>query len=363
MSLVKVIGAISGTSMDGIDVAMIETDGDKQVRPHQGKLYPYTLELRAALQHIIETPELAEHGNLTQIEQAVSDAHGDAVLKFCKDFSIDKSQIALVGLHGQTVFHRPERHFTRQLGMGQRMANRIGIDIVNRFRHADLANGGHGAPLVPLYHRALAHGFNMPLMVLNLGGVANVTYLNGDTIIAFDTGPASALIDDFMRRRTGQSFDENGALAASGTVHHDLVNAFMTNPFFATLPPKSLDRQEFNARARVVEPLSDADGAATLAAFTIHSILASLRHVPHPPKRWLVAGGGRLNSTFMNGLRAALKVPVETVETVGWDGDFLEAQCFAYLGLRSKLGLPLSLPSTTGVAKPMTGGEYWKLGE
>jgi anhydro-N-acetylmuramic acid kinase len=392
VTIIKAIGAISGTSMDGIDVALIQTDGISHVQPNHGKLYPYAPKLRAELQAIIEDLERAEHDDLTQLEQDVSDAHANAVLEFCQDFHLNKSEIALVGLHGQTVFHRPERNFTRQLGIGQRMADRIGINVVNRFRHADIASGGHGAPLVPLYHQALTHEFEKPLMVLNLGGVANVTYIDGENlkpasllakgerpptpmrgthdfdvsqimglkIIAFDTGPASALLDDFVKRRTGRPCDENGALAASGTINQKMVDDFMSNPFFNAPPPKSLDRQDFNARAKVVENLSDSDGAATLAAFTIQSVAASVRHVPKPPLKWLVAGGGRLNTTFMQGLRSQLGVPVESVDTIGWDGDFLEAQCFAYLAVRSSLGLPLSLPSTTGVPKPMTGGELWK---
>ncbi len=359
LQLKNVIGTISGTSMDGIDVAMIKTDGLERVHPVIGQLYPYTDSLRAKLQTVIEDLQLAEHGDLVELESEVSAAHADAVLAFCHDYTIKKSDILLAGMHGQTVFHRPERNFTRQLGSGAFMARRMGINVVNRFRHADIAAGGHGAPLVPLYHRALASGLGSPLMILNLGGVANVTYIDGEIVLAFDTGPASALLDDFMRRRTGRPFDENGELAASGKVNQAMLTGFLDNPFFEAPPPKSLDRQDFNARARVVEGLSDADGAATLAAFTTHSVVAALRHVPKKPKRWLVAGGGRLNLTFMRSLRQNLGVPVEPVEKVGWNGDFLEAQCFAYLAMRSRLGLPLSLPGTTGVPYPLTGGEFW----
>ena len=346
--------------MDGIDVALIETDGLLHVKPLEGRVYPYAPELRSELQAVIENPDVAKHSDLTNLELAVSDAHSDAVLQFCTDCHINKSDIALAGLHGQTILHRPERNFTRQLGLGQRMADRIGINVVNRFRHADIAAGGHGAPLVPLYHQALASNLDKPLMVLNLGGIANVTYIDIDTLIAFDTGPASALLDDFVKTRTGRSFDENGALALSGAVNQPMLNAFMSNPFFDVKPPKSLDRQDFKLRAKCVETLSDKDGAATLAAFTIHSVAQALRHVPKRPVQWLVAGGGRLNNSFMQGLRSVLGVPVKSVDTIGWNGDFLEAQCFAYLALRSRLGLPLSLPSTTGVPMPMTGGEFWE---
>lgn len=266
-------------------------------------------------------------------------------------------QVSLIGFHGQTVYHRPEIRFTRQLGIGALVAQELGIDTVDRFRHADVASGGEGAPFVPLYHRALASRLPQPIMILNLGGVGNVTYIDGETVIAFDTGPASALLDDFVLRRRGLSFDENGGLAASGRVDDDLVATFMSNPFFDRPAPKSLDRQDFHARAKGVETLSDEDGAATLAAFTIESVVAALRHVPRAPQRWLVTGGGRLNAHFMRRLHERLGVPVDPVEAVGWNGDFLEAQAFGYLAVRSTLDLPLSLPTTTGVPHPMPGGE------
>jgi len=205
----------------------------------------------------------------------------------------------------------------------------------------------------------LAHDLPQPLMVLNLGGVANVTYLSGETVLAFDTGPASALLDDFVLRRTGRPFDAEGALAAAGQVDAAMLAKFLQHSFFAMAPPKSLDRQDFHRLARAVEQKSDADGAATLTAFTIEAAVAALDHVPAAPLRWLVTGGGRRNASFLRGLRQRLGVPVEAVESVGWDGDGLEAQCFAYLAVRSRLGLPLSLPSTSGVPCPMPGGEFW----
>ncbi len=358
-NLVTAIGAISGTSMDGIDVALLDTDGEDIVRPGPGRSYPYAPELRRCLLELIATPELAEHDPLAELELAVSNAHAAAVAQFITDHAIDRSRVALLGLHGQTVFHRPQRRFTRQLGLGAAVARRLGIDVVNRFRHADVAAGGEGAPLAPLYHRALAHVLVQPVMVLNLGGVANVSYIDGDRVIAFDTGPASALIDDFVLRRRGQAYDEDGKLAASGEVNQGILATLMANPYFDRKVPKSLDRQDFHARAKIIEPLGDADGAATLTAFTIESVLAALRHVP-APQRWLVTGGGRHNATLMRLLAQRLGVAVDPVEAVGWDGDFIEAQCFAYLAVRSRRGLPLSLPSTTGVPQPLTGGEFWR---
>ncbi|WP_243370538.1 anhydro-N-acetylmuramic acid kinase [Microvirga solisilvae] len=354
---VKAIGVISGTSMDGIDVSIVETDGEAFVKPGPGRTFSYPADLRKTLQALIAQPERAQSEPLEDLEAAVTQAHIGAIRRFMEEAGISAKDVSLIGFHGQTVYHRPEIRFTRQLGLGDRVAQELGIDTVYRFRHADVASGGEGAPFVPLYHRALASSLPQPIMILNLGGVGNVTYIDGETVIAFDTGPASALLDDFILRRRGLSFDENGKLAASGKVDEKLVAEFMTNPFFERPAPKSLDRQDFHARARSVEALSDEDGAATLAAFTIESVIASLRHVPRAPQRWLVTGGGRLNAHFMRRLHERLAVPVDPVEAVGWNGDFLEAQAFGYLAVRSTLGLPLSLPTTTGVPHPMPGGE------
>jgi anhydro-N-acetylmuramic acid kinase len=356
-SSLTAIGVISGTSMDGIDVSIVKTDGDRIVTPGAGRTFPYPEDLRRRLLELIAEPSRAQTEPLLELDQEVTDTHIDAIRRFMMQTCIEPAGVDLIGLHGQTVYHRPEARFTRQLGLGERVAEQLGINTVNRFRHADVASGGEGAPFVPLYHRALAAPLDQPLMVLNLGGVGNVTYIDGDVVIAFDTGPASALLDDFVLRRQGIPFDEDGRLAASGTVDEALVAAFMQNPYFDRPAPKSLDRQDFHARAKDVEALSDADGAATLAAFTVESVAAALRHVPKEPRRWLVTGGGRRNAHFMHRLRQRLGVEVAPVETVGWDGDFLEAQAFGYLAVRSVRGLPLSLPTTTGVPSPMLGGE------
>ncbi|HEY8382047.1 MAG TPA: anhydro-N-acetylmuramic acid kinase [Microvirga sp.] len=356
--LVTAIGVISGTSMDGIDVSLVSTDGDTVVKPGPGQTYPYPLALRQELLDLITDPSRAQVDPLERLDREVTEAHLGAIRQFMSEFGVAPGTVDLVGLHGQTVYHRPEIRFTRQLGLGRRVADALRIDTVDKFRHADVASGGEGAPFVPLYHRALASGLDQPLMVLNLGGVGNVTYIDGATVIAFDTGPASAILDDFVLRRRGISFDEDGALAASGTPDAALVKAFMDNPYFDRPAPKSLDRQDFHARAKGVEALSDADGAATLAEFTVQSTLAALRHVPGSPRRWLVTGGGRRNGHFMRRLAQELGVPVEPVESVGWNGDFLEAQAFGYLAVRSTRGLPLSLPTTTGVPEPMPGGEW-----
>ena len=352
--IVTALGLMSGTSMDGIDVAVIETDGERVAGFGPATTYPYPDDVSAELRAVVADARRAETGNHADLDRRVTEAQTRAVEQLLKGAGIDRSTIAVVGFHGQTILHRPERRVTYQLGNGVAMAERLGIDVVNRFRDADLAAGGQGAPLAPLYHRALARDLERPLAVLNLGGVGNVTYLEGETVIAFDTGPANAMIDDWMLKHSGQSYDADGRLAASGKVDKAALAKLMDNAYFALKPPKSLDRNDFSAAP--VQGLAPADGAATLVAFTVETVRRSLDHLPGRPKRWLVTGGGRLNPTIMAALAEALKTPVAPVEAVGWQGDALEAQCFAFLAVRSLRGLPLSVPTTTGAPKPMTGG-------
>jgi anhydro-N-acetylmuramic acid kinase len=354
------IGAISGTSMDGIDVALVRTDGTLRVETGQGRMLPYPAELRRDLLHLLKDPSIAERDPLGAIERRVTEAFGGAIQQFMRETGIAATAVDLVGLHGQTIWHRPERRFTRQLGRGDLLVGMLKIDVVDAFRQADVKAGGHGAPLAPLYHAALAADLPKPLMVLNWGGVGNVTWIGRDgAIIAFDTGPASALMDDLMRNRFGLPYDAGGRVAAEGRIDDRMVARLMDNPFFDMLPPKSLDRQDFHARAAAVGELEGHDAAATLAAFTIEATAAALRHVPEAPARWLVTGGGRHNRTLMDGLAKRVGVTVEPVETVGWNGDLIEAECFGYLAVRSRLGLPLSLPTTTGVSAPLPGGVFW----
>ncbi|MFN3672595.1 MAG: anhydro-N-acetylmuramic acid kinase [Bosea sp. (in: a-proteobacteria)] len=357
--LTTAIGTISGTSMDGIDIALIRTDGRSRVEPGPGRTLPYPTALRAALQELLADPSIAERDPLTELEARVTQAFGEAISAFLELEGIDPASVDLIGLHGQTVFHRPERRFTRQLGRGDLLAKALGVAVVDGFRQADVKSGGHGAPLAPLYHAAMVADLPKPVMVLNWGGVGNVTYIGQDEILAFDTGPASALIDDFMLRHFGLAFDADGATAARGRIDQAVLDRLLSNPFFAAKPPKSLDRQAFHAHAALVETLAPEDAVATLTAFTIAATAAAIAHVPQPPQRWLVGGGGRHNHSLMQGLAQALGVAVGPVEAEGWDGDQIEAQLFGYLAVRSRLGLPLSLPTTTGVPYPMPGGAFW----
>jgi anhydro-N-acetylmuramic acid kinase len=255
------------------------------------------------------------------------------------------------------VLHEPENGRTWQIGDGALLARLTGIDTVSDFRSADVAAGGQGAPFVPLYHQALAAALaERPLAVLNLGGVGNVTWVGAgaEELMAFDTGPGNALLDDWALRHTGRPVDADGRLARSGRVDRAALDALLLHPYFDRPAPKSLDRDAFASTP--VHGLAPEDGAATLVAFTAAAVARARDILPAPPRRWLVTGGGRRNPAIMAALAEALARPVEAVESVGWEGDVLEAQAFAYLAVRSLAGLPLSLPSTTGVARPMPGG-------
>jgi anhydro-N-acetylmuramic acid kinase len=348
------IGLMSGTSMDGIDVAVIDTDGERVLATGPWSTHPYPAQLRAEVAAVAADPKRAETDPLPALEAKLTRANGDAVEALIGANRIDRARVAVVGYHGQTVLHRPERRWTRQLGDGAALSERLGIPVVNDFRSADLAAGGEGAPLAPLYHKALAAGLEQPLAVLNLGGVGNVTFLDGETVIAFDTGPANAMIDDWALSHTGTACDVDGKLARAGRIDEAALARLMDNPYFERRPPKSLDRNDFSAAP--VAGLGVADGAATLTAFTAESVKRSLKLLPKAPTRWLVTGGGRHNPVLMAMLATRLGVPVEPVEKAGWQGDALEAQAFAFLAVRSLLGLPLSVPGTTGVPKPITGG-------
>ena len=355
-SLKTAIGLMSGTSMDGIDAALVRTDGEGLVETGAFLFIPYDPAFRARLRAV-----LGGGGDVAGVERDLTDRHAEAVRALLAETGLRPGQVDLVGFHGQTILHAPENRLTWQIGDGARLAALLGIAVVNDFRSADVAAGGQGAPLVPLFHQALATGLDRPLAVLNIGGVANVTWLGRDPldVIAFDTGPGNALVDDWMLANTGAAMDAGGATAAAGQVDTAALSRLIQHQFFAAPAPKSLDRDAWNGG--VVRGLSVADGAATLTAFTAAAVEAALPHLPEAPMRWLVCGGGRLNATLMGMLRDRLGVPVDPVEVVGWDGDALEAQAFAYLAVRSARGLPLSVPGTTGVPKPMTGGRLHRV--
>src|SRR5690606_37088043 len=346
------IGLMSGTSMDGVDVAAIETDGERIGWFGPSTTVPYEASLRARLDRAVRDPE----GTADQRDALVrdlTDAHAAAVEAFLPNLPAGR-RVDLVGFHGHTLFHRPGERRTCQLGDGERLAARLGIDVVYDFRSADVAAGGQGAPLAPVYHQALAAALDKPIAILNLGGVGNVTWIGERELIAFDTGPGNGLIDDWVRAHTDRPYDQDGRIAAAGRIDEARLAVLLAHPYFGQPPPKSLDRLDFSL-ARV-EGLGLEHGAATLAAFTAGAVARAREHLPQPPRRWLVTGGGRRNATLMRMLEKALAVPVEPIEAIGADGDALEAQAFAFMAVRSLRGLPISFPGTTGVPQPLCGG-------
>jgi anhydro-N-acetylmuramic acid kinase len=350
----RALGLMSGTSLDGIDAAVVETDGETVVATGPATTVSYDGTLRERLRRA-----LGARGPVKAVERDMTLAHAEVVNALLKTHGLKPSDVDVIGFHGHTILHRPREQLTWQIGDGALLAARTGIDVVCEFRNNDVAEGGEGAPLVPLFHAALATQLGHPVAVLNIGGVANVTWLGDDgDILAFDTGPGNALIDDWMLTHTGRACDENGATAAKGRVDKAIVADFLAHPYFTRVPPKSLDRNEFDPSP--VGGLSLEDGAATLTAFTAEAAGVAARHFPAPVKRWIVTGGGRRNTTLLRAIAAATGVPVDTAEQVGWDGDALEAQAFGYLAVRSLKGLPLSLPRTTGVSKPMPGGQLFR---
>ena len=345
--------------MDGIDAAIVTTDGSRIESTGPWATYPYPPALRSDLATVIAAPGIAEADPLADLEAALTDANAAAVKSLLRGNDLSAADIGVIGFHGQTILHRPERRLTRQLGDGARLAAATGIGVVNDFRAADVASGGQGAPFAPLYHLSLSEGLDRPLAILNLGGVGNVTYVGGrdaDDLLAFDTGPGNAMIDDWVARHTAMSCDKDGQLAAAGKPDPDRLDRLLAHGFFDLKPPKSLDRNDFPMAE--VDGLTLEDGAATLAAFTARSVARGLYHLPDRPRRWLVTGGGRHNPTLMALLAEALDAPVAPVEAEGWQGDALEAQAFGFLAVRSLNGLPLSVPATTGVPHPMTGGRF-----
>lgn len=349
----RALGLMSGTSVDGVDVALIETDGEGVSSFGPSLTVAYDDEVRRLIKGVFGA-EQASAGTAAA-ESAVTEAHAVAVRLWADRHGIALASIDVVGFHGQTVSHRPERRFTWQIGDGASLARTLGVRVVNDLRSADVAAGGQGAPLVPIYHAALVRSLPRPLAVLNVGGVANVTWIGeDDSLLAFDTGPGNGPIDDWCARRAGQPFDRNGSLAAAGTVDRARLERFSEHRYFTQKPPKSLDRGDFTDSW--AEGLGVADGAATLTHGTARAIALAARHFPHQVTQWVVCGGGARNPTLVKAIAGETRSKVVVASDLGWDGDALEAQAFAYLAVRSLRGLPLTFPGTTGVPRAMTGG-------
>ncbi|UTW53856.1 anhydro-N-acetylmuramic acid kinase [Kordiimonas sp. SCSIO 12610] len=365
------VGLMSGTSMDGVDAAILYTNGETIERHGPSLTMPYTDGLRSDIQKAVEAaanlPAITSDNEfINEVADNITDFHSDAVFELESMLGAGRDQIDIIGFHGHTVTHRPERGWTWQIGDGGRLAGNTGISVVADMRTNDMLHGGEGAPIVPIYHSALLKKNlkHKTIAVLNIGGVANVTWVKFDEtgelidIVAFDTGPGNALLDDWMLAHTGKAIDFNGETAATGLKHEEIIMGLMASPYFDEKPPKTLDRNDFNMQS--ARGLSLEDGAATLTSFVVESVVAAQSHFPSTPDVWYICGGGRHNTTLMRRLRRHLPALVEPVESLGWRGDALEAEAFAFLAVRSLYGLPLSLPKTTGCEMPVTGGVLHK---
>ncbi len=352
---IKALGAMSGTSLDGVDAAVVETDGQSIFGFGESRYRAYSDEERTMLRGALGQWHGAE---VEKAGELVTHAHADVLSEF--------EDVDLIGFHGQTLAHEPRGRGTLQVGDGIGLSQALGLPVVWDFRSDDVAMGGEGAPLAPFFHFACAKwiGADTPICFLNLGGVGNLTYVDPSfdgpempgALLAFDTGPANAPVDDLMQARLGKPMDRDGAVARGGTVETGALELFLAEPFFARMPPKSLDRNDFAEMIGLVKELSDADAVATLTGMCAAGVAQGMEHCPKPPARVLVTGGGRHNPVLMEMLRVSLDCPVEPVEAVGLDGDMLEAQAFAYLAVRVARGMPTSCPGTTGVQALVGGG-------
>jgi len=346
---------MSGTSLDGVDVAVLETDGHEIFGFGESSYRAYGESERRVLLQALgqwDGPDVDRAAATIQV------AHTKALREF--------PDVDLIGFHGQTLAHEPRGRGTLQVGNGQKLAEALGVPVVWDFRSGDVELGGEGAPLAPFFHFACAKWIkaDAPIAFLNLGGVGNLTWVDPrksgpeeeGALLAFDTGPANAPIDDLLAARLDKRFDEDGALARSGTVETGALELFLAESYFARVPPKSLDRNDFSEMIDLVNELSDADAAATLTGMAAAAVVQGVEHCPSAPNKILVTGGGRNNPVLMEMLAVSLDCPVVPVESVGLDGDMLEAQAFAYLAARVALGLPTSGPSTTGVQALVGGG-------
>ncbi|MEI7804802.1 MAG: anhydro-N-acetylmuramic acid kinase [Hyphomicrobiales bacterium] len=364
MQILRAVGLMSGTSLDGVDVALIETDGERVTAFGPTGYRPYSDDERALLRQALAegaglSDRISRPGVLADADAFVTRVHAETVEAFFETESIDRASVDVVGFHGQTVLHKPAARLTVQIGDGVALAKRLRLPVAHDFRQADIAAGGQGAPIVPVFHQAIARDLKHPhpIAVLNVGGVANITYVDGGAPIACDTGPGNALIDDFMRARTGAPLDRDGDQASRGKADEAFVSRVLENEFFKRPCPKSLDRNAFAFANIGLPDFSIVDGAATLSALTAASVARIVPLLPAPPRAWIVAGGGAHNPTLVRMLRERLSpATVETADVVGWSIEALEAQAFAYLAVRTLKKMPITFPTTTGVPQPASGG-------
>lgn len=365
------IGLMSGTSMDGIDASLLRSDGDAAIDIMGHHSYTYSAVFRQQLKSALDIASRIKNrddrpAQLREIEVALTDLHATLVQQLLHKYAINSDSVDLIGFHGQTVLHRPENALTVQIGDGQQLANQTGIDVIYDMRANDMTHGGQGAPLVPVYHRALANKLRgkaqFPIAFVNIGGISNLTWIGEESsIYAFDCGPGNVLIDQWISLRTSKQYDDGGKIALKGNVIDKIIQNYQMHSFFCQPTPGSLDWRSFS-------PLTDTtisieDGAASLSYITAFGIVNSFRHVPQTPKTLVLSGGGAHNKAIAKYLEKLTKTAnskLLNAQSIGADPDFIESDAWGYLAIRSFYGLPLTYPTTTGCDKPVSGGKHVK---
>ncbi len=359
----KAIGLMSGTSMDGVDLALIESNGKEVIKRDSDFLHlRYEQDFKTRLRSLIyKDPSLSQ---IKEIENELTLIHADLVNQFLKKNKIKPSEIDVIGFHGHTVLHSPQKQITWQIGNAHLLAHKTGINVVADFRSRDVMLGGQGAPLVPIYHFYLFHDQPRPTAALNIGGISNITYFGGDenTIEAFDVCFGNAPFDDLMKEKFGQDFDENGKLSKSGHADFIIADHILQNKIFRSKPPKSFDRDDFINVLAPITHLKVEDALATFAYMHARAVAINLDFLPAKPKEIFVCGGGRKNSAIIDEMKKWLTgIDVKATEEIGINGDSVEAEAFAFLAIRSLLDLPISFKNTTGTAAPSCGGVLYKI--
>ena len=357
------LGFMSGTSLDGIDASIIKSDGEKFVEIIDNKYIKYNDKLRSKLTKIVD--KCTSKVKFRKLSQTIRQVEKEMTILHAKLFKILKRKnntlkIDLIGFHGQTILHKPKKGYSFQIGNSKLLSKLTKTKVISNFREIDIINGGQGSPLTPLYHKLILLKIKskLPAAVINIGGITNITYLkNKNKIISFDTGPGNCLLDKWVKNNIGKNFDEKGAYSKQGKVNKKILKKLLSDPYYKKKFPKSLDTKNFNLR--YVNKLNFKDGCATLSMLTIKSIYLAIKKLKQIPFLILVSGGGRKNKFLINNLRKLLNIPVDVIEKFNFNGDFIESQAFAYLAIRSYLKKIITLPSTTGVSKPSSGGSLF----
>ena len=366
--LITSIGLMSGTSSDGIDASIIKSDGENEVYFIGNQFLPYDdkikLKIRSLKEKINLIIDLEKHQlEINSLEREITLLHVKIVNLIIKKYEIKKSKINLVGFHGHTIFHNFKEKRTKQIGDGRLLSKLTKLHVVNNLRENDINNGGQGAPLVPIFHKLLQKKLKLkvPLIFVNIGGISNVTYLGkNNEMVSLDTGPGNCLIDKILQLKSKNKiqFDKDGAIAFTGNVNKNILNNYLSNPYYESLPPKSLDVNNFSLSS--LGSLSLKDSVATLSELTSLTIVNALNFFNNKPNKIILCGGGRKNKYIFERIKKLSNTSTNNIDNYKIDGDFIESQAFAYLAIRTVLKKPITFPETTGVKEPSIGGNFIK---